>query len=177
MPQGTQLRADKRDPQAPSSPHAHPTACWQRNRCPQSSAPTLLCALHITPRGFPTPGERKNHPIIIPGLFFFSSFLHCLYKGCMYQGLYSSKSSIEKIVINLPWQSHPCPTKDTRAEYSSAGREWHSAFCSAEIVLKTLSCTGVSYSKEILLLHTRSPGCLLHNHVLSASYKIGCTVW
>lgn len=109
--------------------------------------------------------------------FFFSSFLHCLYKGCMYQGLHSSKSSIEKIVINLPWQSHPCPTKDTRAEYSSAGREWHSAFCSAEIVLKTLSCTGVSYSKEILLLHTRSPGCLLHNHVLSASYKIGCTVW
>lgn len=109
--------------------------------------------------------------------FFFSSFLHCLYKGCMYQGLHSSKSSIEKIVINLPWQSHPCPTKDTRAEYSSAGREWHSAFCLAEIVLKTLSCTGVSYSKEILLLHTRSPGCLLHNHVLSASYKIGCTVW
>lgn len=145
---------------------------------PKLRSHSAVCSAHYTP-WFPYPWGKEepsdHHTRFI--FFFFSSFLHCLYKGCMYQGLHSSKSSIEKIVINLPWQSHPCPTKDTRAEYSSAGREWHSAFCLAEIVLKTLSCTGVSYSKEILLLHTRSPGCLLHNHVLSASYKIGCTVW
>lgn len=137
----------------------------------------LCCALHtLHPVVSLPPGERKKqHPIVIPGLFFPLSFALLIQE--MYQGLHSSKSSIEKIVINLPWQSHPCPTKDTCTEHSNVGREWFSAFCSAEIVLKTLSCTGVSYSKEILLLHTRSPGCLLHNHVLSASYKIGCTVW
>lgn len=72
----------------------------------------------------------------------------------MYQGVHSSKSPIEKIVINLPWQSHPCPTKDTRAEYSSAGREWHSAFCSAEIVLKTRLYRSQLLKRNVIVAHT-----------------------
>lgn len=136
----------------------------------------LCCALHTLHPVVSLPLGKGRSSIQSSYQVYFFLFLALLIQE-MYQGLHSSKSSIEKIVINLPWQSHPCPTKDTCTEHSSVGREWFSAFCSAEILLKTLSCTGVSYSKEILLLHTRSPGCLLHNHVLSASYKIGCTVW